>query len=237
MDPRKTERRARPMSVVLVLVVTASFSAVVMPDVASSVIRYAKNADRVDGFHAVGAGAQRQARRLVATNRSGHLPEAIVAHAQNARRLGGYPHDRYVTTCERGSVAGYAHVDAGVGADWTEVTGYGTMFAAGGPPPAGDAPANEECTFSPASARRVAPGTYQVALSDDVAGCGDFDVAEPAAVITVNDARALFASYEGACDEEKGIIETVRIFDNGGVPTDAAFTITILAPPRVIPLP
>jgi hypothetical protein len=51
----------------------------------------AVNSDKVDGFHAVGAGATMQGRtgKLVATNGSGVLPNNIIAKAPDAGRLDG----------------------------------------------------------------------------------------------------------------------------------------------------
>jgi hypothetical protein len=51
----------------------------------------AVNADKVDGKHAVGAGASTQQRKgkLVATNSSGRLPNNIIAKAPNADLLDG----------------------------------------------------------------------------------------------------------------------------------------------------
>jgi hypothetical protein len=51
----------------------------------------ASNAHRVDGKHAVGAGASpaRRAGKLVATNRQGRLPNNIIRKAPDSARLGG----------------------------------------------------------------------------------------------------------------------------------------------------
>lgn len=222
---------------VVVSVVVGMIVGWVVPTAARTIADYARDSNRVDGFHAVGPKSDAFSRRLVATDRDGHLPEAIVEHAQNARKLGGFPVDRYVTTCERGSIGGYAQVPLDVGVEWTVVPGYGSTFAAGGPTPPPGEPGYEQCTFSPPEARRLSSGTYEVALSNDAAYCNDSYFPVPAVVVTVNDPGPLFASYEGRCDEERGITELVRIFDPNGVPTDAAFTISILASPRTIPIP
>jgi len=209
----------------------------IAPTAARTIADYARDSNRVDGLHAVAADSDKLSRRLVATDREGHLPESIVEHAQNSRKLGGYAVERYVTTCERGSIAGYAQVDGTVGSEWTEMPGYGSTFGTGGPTPPQGEPVYEFCEFSTPLARRIATGTYEVALSNVHAYCADSWEPEPAVVVTVNDARPLFASYEGACDPEKGITEVVRIFDVDGAPVDADFTITILASPRTIPIP
>ncbi len=56
--------------------------------------KFAHNADKVDGKHAVGAGAGVAKRRgkLVATNKSGYLPNNIIKRAPDAARLGGFTH-------------------------------------------------------------------------------------------------------------------------------------------------
>lgn len=229
--------RKRPSSrtKVFIAVLVGVLVGWIAPTAARTIAEFARDSDRVDGFHAVGAKNEKRSRRLVATDRDGHLPEAIVEHAQNARKLGGFPVDRYVTTCERGSIAGYAQVPSAIGSEWAEVTGYGSTFAAGGPTPIPGEPGYEQCTFSTPEARRLSTGTYEVALSNDEAYC-DF-LPEPAVVVTVNDPRPLFASYQGACDPDRGVTEVVRIFDEDGVATDAGFTITILSSPRTIPIP
>jgi len=54
---------------------------------------FADNADKVDGFHAVGSGATTTQRKgkLVATNATtGRLPDNIIATAPNAAKLGGF---------------------------------------------------------------------------------------------------------------------------------------------------
>lgn len=208
----------------------------VAPTAARTIADYARDSGRVDGFHAVGPNSEKRARKLVATDRDGHLPEAIVEHAKNARKLGGYDVERYVTTCERGSLAGYAQVASDIGTGWTEVPGYGTTFGQGGPTPLPGEPAHEFCFFNTPLARRVTTGTYEVALSNE-SYCNESFVREPAAVVTVKDPRPLFATYEAGCDEEQGITGVVHVFDASGVPTDADFTISILASPQTIPIP
>ena len=62
------------------------------PAVAGAVVTYAQNSDKVDGKHAVGAGASTAARKgkLVATSpTTGRLPNNIIAKAPDAAKLGG----------------------------------------------------------------------------------------------------------------------------------------------------
>src|SRR5918997_4118574 len=94
---------ARDTRTVLVAGVTAAVTAAVMvagPAVGAAVVRYARNAGKVDGKHAVGAGARRSARagKLVATSkRTGRLPNNIIAKAPDASELGGRKASKYVT--------------------------------------------------------------------------------------------------------------------------------------------
>src|SRR5687767_3423525 len=66
------------------------------PAVGSSLrLSYADNADKVDGKHAVGAGAtitQRKGKLVATSGTTGKLPSNIIAKAPNSDRLGGYPH-------------------------------------------------------------------------------------------------------------------------------------------------
>ncbi|MDP2774034.1 MAG: hypothetical protein Q8O61_10810 [Nocardioides sp.] len=76
--------------VVLALAVLVGFSGG-----AVAKARYdAKNAHKVDGKHAVSAGAPVAKRKgkLVATNAAGRLPNNIIAKAPDAARLGGFTH-------------------------------------------------------------------------------------------------------------------------------------------------
>jgi hypothetical protein len=59
---------------------------------------FAHDSDKVDGKHAVGAGATKSQRKgkLVATNGSGRLPNDIIAKAPNADRLDGIDSKKFV---------------------------------------------------------------------------------------------------------------------------------------------
>ena len=61
------------------------------PAIAATVADFARNADKVDGRHAVGAGATLENRKgkLVATNSAGRLPNNIIGKAPNADKLDG----------------------------------------------------------------------------------------------------------------------------------------------------
>jgi hypothetical protein len=80
---------------------------------------FADNADKVDGFHAVGAGASVTQRKgkLVATSRTtGRLPDNIIAKAPNAARLGGFTHTQlrsFPLLVQGGRLINGASVDSG----------------------------------------------------------------------------------------------------------------------------
>ncbi|WP_109510287.1 hypothetical protein [Nocardioides speluncae] len=77
---------------------------------------YANNSDKVDGKHAVGAGASTAQRKgkLVATRpTTGRLPDNIIKKAPDASRLGGYTHAALRTIpvlVQGGALAGGASV-------------------------------------------------------------------------------------------------------------------------------
>jgi len=82
--------RTAAVAVVVTLLVTAT------PSLAAKV----RNADKVDGKHAVGAkaGPAKRAGKLVATDRTGHLPPDIITKAADADRLDGRDSTAYRTT-------------------------------------------------------------------------------------------------------------------------------------------
>jgi len=86
----------RHLPVVLTAVIVASVMQVGPPVVAAAYD--AVNADKVDGRHAVGAGASaaNRAGKLVATNAQGKLPDSIIAKAPDAAKLGGILPDGFL---------------------------------------------------------------------------------------------------------------------------------------------
>ena len=84
----RTRRRVE----LFVVAATAAVLATAGPALARTVADFAKNADKVDGFHATGAGASIGARsgKLVATGpATGRLPNNIIAKAPDANLLDG----------------------------------------------------------------------------------------------------------------------------------------------------
>jgi len=65
------------------------------PAIGQTIVTYAQNADKVDGKHAVGAGAtvtQRKGKLVATSGTTGRLPNNIIAKAPDSTELGGYPH-------------------------------------------------------------------------------------------------------------------------------------------------
>jgi hypothetical protein len=81
------------------VVVAAITSLVVTGVPVMAAVNYALNADKVDGKHAVGAGASKTKRagKLVATNGQGVLPNAIIKKAPDADKLDGVDSTGFVT--------------------------------------------------------------------------------------------------------------------------------------------
>lgn len=84
----------RNVTTFLIAAVTAAITAG-GPALASVVVDYARNADKVDGRHAVGARAEpsERAHKLVATNANGRLPNNIISKALNAELIDGTDSD------------------------------------------------------------------------------------------------------------------------------------------------
>jgi hypothetical protein len=127
----------------------------------------AQNANRVDGKHAVGAGASVAARegKLVATsNATGRLPNNIIARAPDAAKLGGKPAGAYrsIQLMPQGAfVSGVASIDANGFALPAAGTGTARMgFVVPPDYPGGNAPLRANLVFSEFSA-----GACSIAIS------------------------------------------------------------------------
>ena len=105
-------RRNAP--VVITAVVVATLMQVGPPVVAATYD--AVNSDKVDGKHAVGAGATASSRagKLVATNADGKLPNSIIAKAPDAAKLDGVGPSGYLSS-DPGSVTGEHVQNASLG--------------------------------------------------------------------------------------------------------------------------
>lgn len=200
------------------------------PAISRAVVQYARDADKVDGRHAVGprASSTRRAGKLVATNRKGLLPNNIIRKAPDSRALGGMSADRYTTECDPGSVAGVAAVEApaNLSAEWTSINGYMFVHTIGGAPPGVD-----RCELAPLQARRVTTGVYDIDVGEEPPVC--FTQYLPA-VITPHAGSPVYATHETVCDE--GVVIRVSLWDHDGNPIEVPFDVAVLQP-VVIGLP
>lgn len=80
----------------ILVAVTAAIVTAGVPPLAAAVFD-AQNADKVDGHHAVGAGASKAQRagKLVATDNGGYLPNNIIRKALDSKKLGGIKASAY----------------------------------------------------------------------------------------------------------------------------------------------
>ena len=220
----------------IAIVLLTSTIVSVAPAVARTVVNYARNAGKVDGFNAVGAGASlsKRAGKLVATNKNGYLPNDIIRTAPNSDRLGGLPVNAYVKACGFGTIAGFAEVPGQVGANWTTVDGYSQGFESGGlHSPYG-------CnTLGSALARQVATGVYEV-KAYSCTPSGPTPGQTLPAIVTIASLSGLVATYSsaGSCDSsgQGSVTEQVTIRALDGSPTSADFTIVTFHP-MTVPVP
>lgn len=93
---------SRDLRTVAIAVVAAS-AVMAAPAAADYAAGYVANADRVDGKHAVGAGAPKAKRagKLVATNSKGYLPNNIISKATDADRLDGLNSTSFLRTANQ----------------------------------------------------------------------------------------------------------------------------------------
>jgi hypothetical protein len=212
----------------------AVVAAWVLPAAAREVVDYAKNAGKVDGFHAVAHRDDDRDRKLVATNRKGYLPNNIIKKAPEAKRsdyLRQFGPSAFVQACQSGSLRGQAHVRPTIGTEMEVVPGFGTLY--GGPASID----GHSCNVRDAMARRAGTGVYDV----DVAAIG-WNCEEPldgiflvSAIVSIESTDPLVSTYEPVCDENSVYIQ-VRIFDLNGDAQDAPFTLALLEA-QGIPIP
>lgn len=198
------------------------------PAVAHSVVRFARNADHVDGIDAVRAHAGERAGKLVATNGRGRLPKAVIGTAPNAQRLGHHAAADYALTCLPGVVVGSAFVPADLGSTRTRVDAWQYVRSSNG--------GEIGCTLQNfLEARRTATGVYQVAFVTGRICDGGPPPQTYQTLVTVKSEEPLIATSRTVCDDGDWPVEEVRVFDSTGAPRDAAFTVTLLT--HTAPLP
>lgn len=197
------------------------------PVIARTVADFARNADRVDGRHAVGprASLQKRAGKVVATNKKGRLPNNIIRKAPRAReadRVGGFGPTAFVHKCLPGAIRGQAHIPEDVGPDFEPVPGFSTTH--GGPVNVD----GTNCHVGGATARRVGTGIYDARLALVAWSCTEPMPANIiTAVVSVQSAQPLLATYEPHC-ENNAVYVRVRITDLNGVTQDAPSSVVLL---------
>ena len=211
----------------LVLAVVIAVALGVSPTVAQTVARYARNSDKVDGFHAVGASTRDRGGKLVATGRRGFLPDGIVrsvphaAAADDAATLQGHEASVFfLRACS--TTYAFAHIDPAELMD-------GVADVVG-----------NDCAGNSVRALRLGTGEYSIRLVGGRSWACDIVYPDPvdvAAIVGFNDRRVLTATYreapgpkdgcESITDSYSGIEVFVSVKDASGTPTDAIFTIAV----------
>ena len=214
---------ARPVATVAVTGLAAALFAST-PVIAGAVVDYARNAGKVDGRSAVGAGAgfEKRAGKLVATDRDGRLPNNIIATAPDAARLGGRSPSDFVDTCAPGVVVAAGLIPGDIGSSYAAVE-HGYQYVKSPPFFNGES----RCSRDTFQARRVTVGVYHIAF---LSGLGCVSGTPPlinVTVATVKSQAPLLATSNTGCDGSR-VIEEIRIFDMEGVPRDSTFSIALL---------
>jgi hypothetical protein len=230
----KTTAKEKPMKEIMrrhgLTVLTAFVVAAITaggPVVAGTIADFARDAHKVDGRHAVGAGAssQKRADKLVATNDKGRLPNKMirkVSAARDADRVDGFGSTAFVHRCQAGALRGQAQVPTTGGTEFERVTGFSTTY--GGPV---DLDGNN-CHIGEAKARRVSVGIYDVRLATVAWSCSEpmpTDIVT--ALVSIQSAQPTVATYEPLC-ESNSVYVRVRIADLNGVAQDAPFSAALL---------
>ena len=92
----------RNLTTILVAMVTAAVTAG-GPAIAATIADYARNADKVDGKHAVAAGstvANRKGKLVATSATTGRLPDNIIAKAPDAQKLDGFDNTAFLKVSE-----------------------------------------------------------------------------------------------------------------------------------------
>lgn len=240
-------RRGAAAAVILLVAIALAG----VPAVARSVVKFARNAGHVDGISAIrgescigGSEFVRpdcsdRARKLLAANDDGYLPNDVIRRAKDSSKLGGTEAGRFVQRCQ-GGASGYANVLEGTPTEWTPVAqGFGEVHEYGGPPRKDTGQASiDRCTLTGVAARHRSTGVYEIApfaTFDSCASALSQSNTIPA-VATVEGDRPLLVTYEplDGCDSEQGLVARIHIYTPDGQPADASFSITFLEPARLL---
>jgi hypothetical protein len=233
MTDSREARMNLSRSQLAVIVVGVAVVALTAPAAAETMVDFARNAGHVNGISAVHAGASVSGRggKLIAANRSGHLPNNIVKkvpQAGNAQRLAGRSDAAYARLCDQGAVLGSAVVPADVSSSYQDVAGFASRSA---PPHQ-----STNCHLGSPQAERISPGVFRVHLAqinDPGANCSDIAAGDAAVVISPrsDSGTPLTATYRPVCDTALigNVVDEVHITDLTGTPTDATFAIELIA--------
>lgn len=228
-------KRVHMKSAVIAFVVAAATSGA--PAIAEAVARFAENADKVDGFHAVGAksGRDRRAGKLLATNSHGSFPNNVIERAPDSARLKGRGTKFYQDTpCEVALVTAEAFVPADVSSEYVQVPGT-TYRDFVGPGIAGP---RRGCTEWFTVARRVATGVYQVDFTNApvLSPLQCSEQLHSLVTLKTTEFSPLIANTLTLCEGNRAI-EEIHVYDANGVPRDASFTIVLFSELPAIPFP
>lgn len=220
----------------VIVLVLGVLLATMMPVLAVSVVRYARNAGRVDGYDAVGSSVSRsrRAEKLVATDSQGFLPDNVIRTAPDARQLGGRPPLAYDPNPCAANVAAHALVPR-------DASGAAAGIAFVHVPAGRDAQGARvfTCDERNVTANRVAPGTYEVDFGGAASCTNGAPPAQMRTSVTVKSGVGppLLANTASVCHEDDRMIEVVRVMEASGVPTDASFTIILMGSLPIPPIP
>lgn len=214
--------RTRIVGIVLATALTTT----AFPAVARSVADFARNAHKVDGFHAVDPETARAKRagKLVATDSAGRLPNSIIQTAPDSRLLGGQSPAFYEASPCKAGIAAQAFVPADVseGADvGTAFTNFLTDSGGGG----GVQP-TYECRLADVIVERRQVGLYQLSFGGQAQCLGENPPFQLIALVTPKSATpsGLVANSWTKCDSSRRLLEEVRITTSDGTPVDGAFS-------------
>jgi hypothetical protein len=201
------------------------------PAIAERIADFARDSDKVDGYHAVGFGVKDRGGKLVATNEDGRLPNGIVERvprAGNASRLGGIHASNYARSCAGIQASVYVLPD-----DLTAEYQNRFGFSCGG---------NRRNEV-----KRIAVGTYRVRFFGyNLTGC-DFSSDLPflfsRVSATVEGSEPVIATYEsveeqnseqctGNLTDNYSVPIDVHLFTPDGEPVDRPVTVTLLGGPQ-----
>lgn len=122
----------RHLSTMLVAFITAAVTAA-GPAIAATIADYARNSDKVDGKHAVGAGASPASRsgKLVATGSNGRLPNNIIARAPDAELIDGLDSSVFMPASKLSTTTNFLLYSSGAPVSLTALCALGDAVVGG----------------------------------------------------------------------------------------------------------